>query len=115
MLARFPLGSDIRHLVEASGILTTEELAITSLNSDATELIAKLQNRNLTSVQCVTAFAKRAAIAHQALECLADFFFEDALVSATILDEYYEREGKPIGPLHGLPISVKVWLVGQLI
>jgi amidase len=23
------------------------------------------------------------------------------------LDEYLQREGKPIGPLHGLPISIK--------
>ncbi|CAD6586586.1 MAG: hypothetical protein CYPHOPRED_003612 [Cyphobasidiales sp. Tagirdzhanova-0007] len=81
-IARFPIGSDIRPLVEASGILTTEELAITSLDFDATDLIARLQDKTLTAVQCVTAFAKRAAIAHQAVDCLADFFFEDALARA---------------------------------
>ena len=33
--------------------------------------------------------------------------FEDALHRAAELDEHLERTGKPIGPLHGLPISVK--------
>lgn len=31
-----------------------------------------------------------------------------ALKQAKELDEYYEKEGKTVGPLHGLPISLKV-------
>lgn len=33
--------------------------------------------------------------------------FDEALVRARECDEYLAREGKPIGPLHGLPISLK--------
>lgn len=33
--------------------------------------------------------------------------FEDALRHAAALDMYMEIHHKPIGPLHGLPISVK--------
>jgi amidase len=33
--------------------------------------------------------------------------FEDALRRAAELDEFLERTGKPFGPLHGLPISIK--------
>ena len=33
--------------------------------------------------------------------------FEDALSRAAELDEVLERTGKTVGPLHGLPISVK--------
>jgi Asp-tRNA(Asn)/Glu-tRNA(Gln) amidotransferase A subunit family amidase len=33
--------------------------------------------------------------------------FENAIKDATRLDEYMRTHGKPMGPLHGLPISVK--------
>lgn len=40
--------------------------------------------------------------------------FESALAQAAALDEYLFSYGKPIGPLHGLPISVKehIYLAG---
>lgn len=33
--------------------------------------------------------------------------FDEALAEAARLDEYIQTHGKPIGPMHGLPISVK--------
>lgn len=36
-----------------------------------------------------------------------EFFPELALTQAKELDAYYERYKKPVGPLHGLPISLK--------
>src|SRR4051812_12755395 len=47
-----------------SGILTEKELDITE-NYDATALVEKMRNRELTSVEVVTAFCKRAAVAQQ--------------------------------------------------
>lgn len=35
-------------------------------------------------------------------------FFDVAIDRAKYLDDYLSKEGKPIGPLHGLPISIKV-------
>jgi amidase len=34
--------------------------------------------------------------------------FDGARERAIFLDEYLEREKKAIGPLHGLPVSIKV-------
>ena len=33
--------------------------------------------------------------------------FPEALERAKYLDEYLKSHGKPVGPLHGLPISIK--------
>lgn len=34
-------------------------------------------------------------------------FFDEALRTAQHLDEYLKQNGKTVGPLHGLPVSVK--------
>lgn len=39
---------------------------------------------------------------------------EEAIEQAKKLDEHMERTGKPVGPLHGLPISIKVSLTSRL-
>ncbi|KAH6676587.1 amidase signature domain-containing protein, partial [Halenospora varia] len=88
-----------------SDIMTTEEIAITE--SSATDLVAKLAQGSLTSVAVTTAFCKRAALAHQLLNCSLEFFPEMALAHAKELDEHLQKTGKPVGPLHGLPISLK--------
>lgn len=39
--------------------------------------------------------------------CLHEYFFDIALERARELDRYFDESGSPIGPLHGLPISLK--------
>jgi len=39
--------------------------------------------------------------------CVHEFFPEMALAQAKELDAYYEKNKAPMGPLHGLPISLK--------
>lgn len=41
------------------------------------------------------------------MNCALEFFPDAALAQAKELDEYFEKNKKPIGPLHGLPISLK--------
>ncbi|KAH7905824.1 amidase signature domain-containing protein [Hygrophoropsis aurantiaca] len=96
---------DVTGIPASSGLLTPAELAITEL--DATAVCAKIASGELTAVATVTAFGKRAAIAHQVTACLTDFFLDEGIQRAKELDEYFQREGKVTGPLHGLPISIK--------
>ncbi|KIX06264.1 uncharacterized protein Z518_04239 [Rhinocladiella mackenziei CBS 650.93] len=49
----------------------------------------------------------RAAEAHQMTNCLTEVFFDDAIKEADRLDDYYHRHGKLIGPLHGIPVTLK--------
>lgn len=44
--------------------------------------------------------------------CATEIFFEEGLQRARELDGYLEEHGRTKGPLHGLPISVKVWFFG---
>lgn len=88
------------------GLLTEHELSITEKH-DATSLLAELSKGSLKSEQVVTAFCKRAAIVQQVCNCLTEIFFDDAIARARELDAYIQKNGKPMGPLHGLPISLK--------
>ncbi|KAJ9224000.1 hypothetical protein DTO169C6_3620 [Paecilomyces variotii] len=94
------------------GLLTPQELRITE--HTAVKLLQRIHDGTYSAVEVTKAFCKRAAIAHQATNCLAYVMFKEALDAAAALDEYMRVEGKPKGPLHGLPISVKehVYLVG---
>lgn len=88
------------------GLLTNQELNITEAH-DATALVEQIARGLLKSEDVVRAFCKRAAIAHQVTNCLTEILFDDAIVRAQYLDSYLERTGQPIGPLHGIPISLK--------
>ncbi|KAJ7060508.1 amidase signature domain-containing protein, partial [Mycena amicta] len=106
-IAKYPPGSDVRAAAAESGLLTEEELNITSLDGDSVSLLARIKNKELTAVQVARAFSKRAAIAQQLLHCLTDFFMEEALQRAQELDDHYKKTGELFGPLHGLPIDIK--------
>ncbi|CAK5277956.1 unnamed protein product [Mycena citricolor] len=106
-VAQYPAGSDVRAAAAASGLLSPLELEITDVANDATSILERIRQRDWTAVQVTLAFAKRAAIAQQLLSCLCDFFLEDALRRARELDEYQDKTGRLVGPLHGLPISIK--------
>lgn len=89
----------------SGGFFTPSELAITS--QTASELLPKLASGELTSEAVTRAFCKRAAVAHQLVNCLSETCFDRALATAKRLDLHLAHTGKTVGPLHGLPISLK--------
>ncbi|TAQ88359.1 hypothetical protein B7494_g3302 [Chlorociboria aeruginascens] len=88
-----------------SGFFADEELRITE--AGAVEIVENISQKVWTAEHVTTAFCKKAAVAHQLINCLTETLFSEALATARSLDEYFIRTGKLVGPLHGLPISLK--------
>lgn len=90
--------------------LSTSEREITAL--DAEFLVAKLRNRELTCESVVRAFLRRAALAQRLTNCVTELLPDQAIARARHLDALADEHGgaeakQPLGPLHGLPISIK--------
>ena len=117
---------DVTDIPAKCGLLSERDLEITELNEVAV-LLSKIAVGAWTSVEVTTAFCKRAVIAHQVVcalsfslnvqltsscatiqtNCLTEIFIDRALKRAAWLDEQLKSTGKVVGPLHGLPISLK--------
>ncbi|KAI1842880.1 hypothetical protein JX266_010898 [Neoarthrinium moseri] len=92
--------------IRRSGLLTDEEFAITE-HHNATSLLRKISGNVLSSEAVTVAFCKRAALAQQLTSCLTEVFFQEAIDRAKWLDQYLQDNKTAVGPLHGLPISLK--------
>lgn len=103
--------TDVQDFPRTSGLFTADELAITELPAFA--VVAKIAAGDLTALEVTRAVCKRAAVAQQLLNCATEIRFEDALARAAALDDAYAArkaaglQPPTVGPLHGLPISLK--------
>ncbi|GAA5849648.1 hypothetical protein JCM8547_000520 [Rhodosporidiobolus lusitaniae] len=88
------------------GIFSERELEITE-EDDVGELARSIAEKRYSAVEVTVAYSKRAAVAHQLTNCLTEIFFDRALKRAAELDEHVHRTGKVVGPLHGVPVSLK--------
>ncbi|KAJ8120996.1 hypothetical protein ONZ43_g2446 [Nemania bipapillata] len=86
-------------------ILTAKELEITEKNVE--DLVSLLASGQWSAKTVVQAFMRRAAVAQQLTNCVTEILSERALQRAAELDDHLAATGQPVGPLHGLPISVK--------
>ncbi|CAI5760247.1 unnamed protein product [Candida verbasci] len=86
-------------------LLTDDEFKIT--DTPAYKLVEQMSKGELTAVEVYRAFAHRAIIAHQFTNCAMEFFFHEGLQQAEERDAYFRETGKIVGPLHGLPFSLK--------
>lgn len=100
---------NVTQIPRECGLLKAEELDITE-SYDAVGIAEAIASGKLTSRAVVSAFGKRAAIAHQLTSCLTEWFLDEALQRADELDKILQETGKTVGPFHGVPFSVKNYL-----
>ena len=85
--------------------LTERESEI--VNRDATSLAEAIRERRYTAVEVIKAFCHVATMAQQLTNCLTEVFFHEGLQRAAELDRHLEETGNVVGPLHGVPVSIK--------
>jgi len=83
-------------------VLDIQDVAITE--TPIMKLLELLASSQLTSVRCTQAFLRRAILAHQLVNCCTEIFVDLALKRAQECDDYLEKNKKPMGMFHGLPI-----------
>ncbi|CAE6411906.1 unnamed protein product [Rhizoctonia solani] len=77
------------------------------LSTDVTDLARRLAARECTALEVTTAFCKAAYAAQELTNCISEVMFAQGLARAQELDAHIARTGKVVGPLHGVPISIK--------
>lgn len=81
---------------------------VVSITETAPELLIKQLAAGELSCTAVTkAFLQRAGLASRLTNCVTEVLPDRSLKRAKYLDGYLATNGKPVGPLHGLPISIK--------
>lgn len=85
--------------------LTEEEKYVTELTGST--LASKIAAGEISAVKAFKAYAKRATMAHQLTNCAMELFVDEGLQRAEELDAYLKKTGRTVGPLHGLPVSLK--------
>ncbi|KAK3682999.1 amidase signature domain-containing protein [Podospora appendiculata] len=87
------------------GLLNAETQAITAM--DVADLVQEMGSGRITAVRVVTAFCHRAAVIHQLTQNMLEIGFDMALKRAKELDDYFQAHHQLIGPLHGIPLTLK--------
>lgn len=85
--------------------LTARERSFLAL--DVTALAERLATKECSAVEVTTAFCKAAYAAQELTNCLTEIMFGSALARAAELDAHLAETGNVVGPLHGVPVSIK--------
>jgi amidase len=112
ILAKYP---DWRVTEPGAGVTDVTKLVVSKLSQlereivfqDASSLVSNLASSKYSAVQVLTAFCKAAVASQDLTNSLTEIFFEEAFERARQLDEHLRTKGKVVGPLHGLPVSIK--------
>lgn len=85
--------------------LTDKQRAI--VNCDATAIVELIRKGVYTSTEVLAAIVTVAIRANDVTNCLSESCLKDAFERAAELDRHLKETEQVVGPLHGLPVSIK--------
>ncbi|KAM0723626.1 hypothetical protein Q7P37_000614 [Cladosporium fusiforme] len=74
---------------------------------DVVALAELIQSGRASAEEVVLAYIAKACQAHEKTNCLTEICFDEAIEKAKALDKFQQKNGRLVGPLHGVPISLK--------
>ncbi|KAI6754709.1 hypothetical protein HG530_012461 [Fusarium avenaceum] len=74
---------------------------------DINEITGLLETGQVSALELTLAYIGRACEAQAKTNCLTEICFDDAIDQAKQLDDFQRENSRLIGPLHGVPMSVK--------
>lgn len=96
---------NVRQWPIGSGYLTSQQCAI--IASTPSKILRMVWTKAWSAEEIFTAFSTTATIAHYLTNPFTEVFFEKGLKRAKELDHQLWQTGQVVGPLHGLPLSLK--------
>ncbi|KAJ9091080.1 hypothetical protein QFC19_009254 [Naganishia cerealis] len=72
-----------------------------------TAIVQGIKDKRWTATRVLQAFVSRALVAQDRTNCLTEVMFEQAYARASSLDAHFAETGNLVGPMHGLPVSIK--------
>ena len=113
-LHQFPFAADYdpKPHIDVANLQAYPQVTLTDkqrviVNCDATALVELIRKGVYASTEVLTAFVTVAIRANDVANCLTESCFKDAFETAAELDQHLKETGQVVGPLHGLPVSIK--------
>ncbi|CAK7203596.1 hypothetical protein SEUCBS139899_006333 [Sporothrix eucalyptigena] len=74
---------------------------------DIMELAGLIARGKVSAQDVTTAYITRCIEAHKKTNCLTEILFDEAMARARMLDDHLATHSTPVGPLHGVPMTLK--------
>ncbi|KAJ1030496.1 hypothetical protein NDA16_001405 [Ustilago loliicola] len=84
-----------------------QEHDLNILSSDIAGITSGIKSGRWTSTKVLCAYVRATRRAQIRTNCLTEVFIDKALERAAELDAHFSETGELVGPLHGIPISLK--------
>lgn len=86
---------------------TSEDVRSITTIDELSVLQERIGTGEWSAEMVISAYIKRAASVHEVTNCFTEVLFDEAYEHARKLDEYYKKNGRVMGPFHGVPVTVK--------